>query len=92
MCTPKDSPFAKELFILIDYYQRMFLDVINEHTLKMQRQNLIHRIDFDKFNELVGYSCLAKELVFRFITIPKAIFDHENNSFCFESLSDSSNL
>lgn len=70
----------------------MFLDVINEHTVKMQRQNLIHRIDFDKFNELIGYSCLAKELVFRFITIPKAIYDVETSTFSFESLSDDHNL
>ena len=81
MCTPKGSDFAKELFMLIQYYMKMYLDVVPGNRAKTSGQNLIHTIGFDKYNELINYSCLAKELVHKLITLPKSCFDNEHQCF-----------
>lgn len=49
---------------------RMYLDATPGQGQKTSRQELIRTIGFDKYSELVPYSCLAAELVNRFLKLP----------------------
>ena len=83
VCTPHGSQFAKELGILINYYMRMYVDAVPGQRKNFAEQNRVNTIGFEKFNELIGQSQLAIELVQRFIDFPKTIFESETCTFNF---------
>ena len=81
MCTPKGSPFARELGKLINQYKTAYLDLTPGATSKPSRSSSIHVIEYDTFRELVPYSQLAAELVTKFIKMPAQAFDAETQRF-----------